>query len=68
MINDLLISEKNYILAIQEHMMLPQNIHKIQDSFSDFELFAIPAFKANTHISRGRPSGGLGVHVSQKLK
>ena len=67
MINDLLISEKNYILAIQEHMMLPQNIHKIQDSFSDFELFAIPAFKANTHISRGRPSGGLGFVFHKNL-
>ena len=66
-INDLLISNKIKVLAIQEHMHLAQNVHKIQEHFPDFELFAIPAFKANTQINKGRPSCGLGFLFENNL-
>ena len=59
-INDFLISKNIKICAVQEHFMLKQNLHKLQDNFPNYELFAVPAFKSSTNITRGRPSGGLG--------
>jgi hypothetical protein len=57
-INDFLISKNIKICAVQEHFMLKQNLHKLQDNFPNYELFAVPAFKSSTNITRGRPSGG----------
>ena len=47
------------IIAVQEHMLLRDNLHKLGDKFTNFEAFSIPAVKSNENISRGRPSGGL---------
>ena len=63
-----IISSRNIdIFAIQEHFMLEQNVFKIQEQFSDFELFALPAFKNNSQITRGRPSGGLALLYKNSL-
>lgn len=47
------------VFAIQEHLLLKHNLFKINEHFPDYDVFAIPAIKANSDISRGRPSGGL---------
>ena len=47
--------------------MLPQNLHKIQNHFKDFDSFSLPAVKSNVQISRGRPSGGLTFLYDKKL-
>ena len=58
-IKNLVISKNVDVIAIQEHFLLKQNMVKIQEQFSGFELFALPAFKNDTKITAGRPSGGL---------
>ena len=67
MINDFLILKSIKIVALQEHFLLKQNLHKIQEHFLNYELFALPAVKSNTQITRGRPSGGLAFLYSNTL-
>ena len=42
MINDFLILKSIKIVALQEHFLLKQNLHKIQEHFLNYELFALP--------------------------
>ena len=56
-----------YIIAIQEHFMLKQNLFKIQAAFSDYDVFAVPAVKNNSQIMSGRPSGGLAFLYNSNL-
>ena len=67
MIKEFLLSKNIKICAIQEHFILPQNLHKIQEHFKNFKIFSLPAVKSNTQISRGRPSGGLAFIYSNTL-
>lgn len=67
-VNTLLLSHSIYICAIQEHFRLKPNLYKLQSGISsDYELFAIPAFKSNAATFVGRPSGGIGFFYHKEL-
>ena len=55
------------IAVIQEHFLLKQNLFKLQEYFPDFDIFALPAVKNNSQITRGRPSGGLAFLYKNKF-
>ena len=44
--------------VLQEHMQLKPNLYKIKEHFPGYELFSVPAYKDNSRINSGRPSGG----------
>lgn len=67
MIKNTMVSKNIPIFAVQEHWLLGKNLFKIQEYFQDYDIFSVPAFKANTHISKGRPSGGLSFIYSSTL-
>ena len=58
-INTIMITHKIEICAIQEHFQLADNLVKIERELSNFEVFALPAYKSNQRVHSGRPSGGL---------
>lgn len=67
MICNLLSDKDIQICALQEHMMLAPNFHKIKKHFSQYELFSLPAFKNNNQVHSGRPSCGLAFLYHNKL-
>ena len=54
-LNTILLSYSVNIFAIQEHWLLDQNLYKLENTFHEFDVFALPARKANSKISKGRP-------------
>ena len=54
--------------ALQEHMQLSDNLHRISSKLLNYIVFSIPAFKRNDIISKGRPSGGLSFLVKKGLE
>lgn len=55
------------IFAIQEHFLLRDNFHKMEQAFSEYSSFFVPAIKSNENISKGRPSGGIAILWSKSL-
>ena len=55
-LNTILLSHSVNILAIQEHWLLEENLYKLENIIDDFDVFSVPARKANSQISRGRAS------------
>ena len=55
------------IFVIQEHWLLESNLYKLDKVFNDFDVFALPASKSNSRISKGRPSGGIAIFVKNSL-
>ena len=66
-LNTILISHGVHFAVIQEHMQLKANLYKIKKHFPGYELFSVPAFKDNSQISAGRPSGGISFLYSKTL-
>ena len=66
-INTILISHSIYICAIQEHMQLENNVHRLQKCFPSYDVFSTPAVKDNSHVNSGRPSGGLAFVYSNNI-
>ena len=66
-LNTILLSYSVNIFAIQEHWLLDQNLYKLENTFHEFDVFALPARKANSKISKGRPSGGIAFFVKNNL-
>ena len=66
-LNTLLESCGVYIAALQEHMQLKTNLYKIKKHFPNYEIYSVPAFKDNSRVSAGRPSGGISFLYAQTL-
>lgn len=66
-LNLILLSHSVDIFAIQEHWLLDANLYKLDNSLQDFEIFSLAAKKANSHLSKGRPSSGLAFFVRNNL-
>ena len=58
-LNVILLNHTISIFAIQEHWLLERNLFKLDDALNDFDVFALPASKSNSHIMKGRQSGGI---------
>ena len=68
MLNTILITHGIMAGAIQEHMQLASNVHKLSSKLTDYDIFTIPAYKHSDKIHKGRPSGGLGLFYHKKLQ
>lgn len=66
-ISTILLSHGVHICALQEHMQLKPNLYKIKKHFPSYELFSVPAYKDNSRINSGRPSGGISLLYNQAL-
>lgn len=66
-INTILVSYSISICALQEHWLLDNNLYKLENCFNNYEVFALPAKKANSEFNRGRPSGGIAFLVKNEL-
>ena len=58
-INTILITHTIFICAIQEHFLLKNNLYRLRNAFSNYNVFSVPAVKNDNIIHSGRPSGGL---------
>ena len=54
--------------ALQEHLQLKENLHRIDSKLVNYTSFSIPAYKRNDMISQGRPSGGLSFIVRRDIE
>lgn len=66
-LNVILLNHDILIFAIQEHWLLERNLFKLEEVLTDFDVFALPASKSNSRISKGRPSGGIAFFVKNNL-
>ena len=66
-LNAILLVHSVNIFLVQEHWLLDANLYKLENSLQDFEIFSLAAKKANSHLSKGRPSAGLAVFVRNNL-
>ena len=66
-LNMILLQHGASVLAIQEHWLLPENLYKLDNIFNGYDVFALPARKANSQISKCRPSGGIAFVVKHNL-
>ena len=66
-LNVILLNHTISIFAIQEHWLLERNLFKLEEVLTDFDVFALPASKSNSRISKGRPSGGIAFFVKNNL-
>ena len=55
------------IIALQEHWLLEHNLYKLENCFTDFEVFSVSATKSKSQISKGRPSGGIAFLIRNDL-
>ena len=60
-LNTLLTTHSVHVCAIQEHMLLSNNLYKIEQCFPSYDVFSILA------VHSGRLSGGLSLLFSKKL-
>ena len=66
-INTIMVTHSIHFCALQEHFQLDDNLFKLDRELTDFEVFALPAYKSNQRVHAGRPSGGLAFIYQKQL-
>ena len=66
-IKSVLLSHCVGIVALQEHWLLEHNLYKLEHCFENYEVFALPAVKSKSQISKGRPAGGIALLIKNEF-